>query len=571
MFTTVKNRIIFTVLILILSIQVVSAFIQYVQVRSVFFNEFVLGAQGLSQAPYIELNKRMGSMALDSAASTGEQQDADAQIIENIELFINLIQPTLFGDILTSREDLLGIKYVDKTGKVINYSFKKTEEGEDGREVVHFNTTEKKDLAVIDVVAAIVKKAELTAVEEGGQVNIVVPYRLNDRPYGGLVMIYSDMRILEARNKIFLNMALTTFIALLVFIPITWFVSSRITKPIGTIVHRLKDIAEGEGDLTVRLDASKKDEFGELSFWFNTFMEKIQVIIRDITENAKSLNASAVSLSDLSQVMSQSADTMSAKTDTVASASEEMSSNISSVSAAMEQTATNANLVAAAIEEMTATINEIAHNSEKGRDISSDAVFKVKSASERVGELGKDAMEIGKVTETITEISEQTNLLALNATIEAARVGESGKGFAVVANEIKELARQTAIATLEIKEKIASIQNSTAGTVSEIEEITKVIHEVNDIVATIAASVEEQSVTAKEVATNINQISTGIQEVNENVAQSSTVSTEIARDIGEANQGVSEISNSSSQVNSSAEELSLLAERLNHMVGRFKA
>ena len=372
------------------------------------------------------------------------------------------------------------------------------------------------------------------------------------------------------RRKLLLYMILTTLIALVVIIPVTWFFSNKITRPIQGIVHRLKDIAEGEGDLTARLDISRKDEIGELSKWFNTFMAKIQTIIREISDNAQSLNSSAVNLSGLSSHMTSGAENMSLKSDTVASASEEMSANMNSVSAAMEQTTTNVNLVAAAIEEMTATINEIARNSEKGSSISGNAVAKVKSASEKVGQLGKDAMEINKVTETITEISEQTNLLALNATIEAARAGESGKGFAVVANEIKELARQTASATLEIKSKIDSIQVSTAGTVTEIEQITLVINEVNDIVSSIAASVEEQSVTTREIADNTNQISSGIQEVNGNVAQSNTVAGEIARDIGDANQDANEISNSSAQVNLSAEELKKLAEQLNQIVGRFK-
>jgi methyl-accepting chemotaxis protein len=381
-----------------------------------------------------------------------------------------------------------------------------------------------------------------------------------------------NLRKESARNSrnIVIYMALTTIISLLIVVPVTWLFSAYLIKPIHGIVNRFKDIAEGEGDLTARLDVKRKDEIGELSKWFNTFMEKIQAIIKEIAGNADILNTSAANLSNLSNQMSVGAGNMSQKSNTVATSSEEMSANMNSVSAAMEQTATNVNLVAASIEEMTSTISEIAQNSEKGRSISSDAVNKVKSASDRVGELGKDALEINKVTETITEISEQTNLLALNATIEAARAGESGKGFAVVANEIKELARQTADATQEIKQKIDSIQNSTAGTVTEIEQITKVINEVNDIVASIAASVEEQSVTAREIANNVSQASDGIQEVNENVSQSSTVSGEIANDISEANQAANEISNSSSQVNLNAEELSQLAEQLNSMVGRFK-
>jgi methyl-accepting chemotaxis protein len=187
-----------------------------------------------------------------------------------------------------------------------------------------------------------------------------------------------------------------------------------------------------------------------------------------------------------------------------------------------------------------------------------------------VNELGEAAKAISKVTEVITEISEQTNLLALNATIEAARAGEAGKGFAVVANEIKELAKQTANATMEIKEKISGIQDSTSVTVSEIGQITQVIGDVNDIVATIAAATEEQLAAAREISGNISQASTGIQEVNESLAQSSAVSSEIAKDIADVNQESAKMTNSSSQVDMSANDLKGLADELELVVGRFK-
>src|SRR3954451_2927057 len=116
-----------------------------------------------------------------------------------------------------------------------------------------------------------------------------------------------------------------------------------------------------------------------------------------------------------------------------------------------------------------------------------------------MNQLGAAAMEIGKVTETITEISSQTNLLALNAAIEAARAGSAGKGFAVVANEIKELAQQTATATEDIKGRIGGVQSSAATGIGEIERVSQVIREVSDIVASIAAAIEEQSTVTRDI------------------------------------------------------------------------
>ncbi len=343
-----------------------------------------------------------------------------------------------------------------------------------------------------------------------------------------------------------------------------------IVKPINRAIAGLKDIAEGEGDLTMRLDVKSKDEIGELGFWFNTFIGKLQKIIKRIAENSNQVNTSSDQLSNIARQLSKGAEDTSQRASNVATASEEMSANLNNVAAAMEESSTNANMVASAAEEMASTINEIAENAERARIISSQAVEQSGNASRKMGDLGQAAQKISMVTETITEISEQTNLLALNATIEAARAGEAGKGFAVVANEIKDLARQTAQATLNIKGQIDDVQRTTESTVLEIDQISQVINEVNDIVATIATAVEEQTVATKEIANNISQASQGIQEVNENVSQSSAVSSEITQDIARVNLAATGISNSSRDVQINSEDLQRMSSELNEIVGSFK-
>ncbi|SLM27644.1 exported hypothetical protein [Desulfamplus magnetovallimortis] len=343
-----------------------------------------------------------------------------------------------------------------------------------------------------------------------------------------------------------------------------------VTRPIKETVAMVKDIAEGEGDLTKRLAVKHNDEIGELATWFNIFVEKLQILIGSITSDASVVDSSSSELSRISGSISEGVVSLSDRSQTVAAAAEEMSANMTSVAAACEQASTNINMVAAATEEMTNTINEIAGSSDQAREITSEAVKKSADAVSRVNMLGDAARDITKVTEVINDISGQTNLLALNATIEAARAGEAGKGFAVVANEIKELAKQTADATLEIKEKINNIQTTTEASVAEIDQISNVIGRVNDIVSTIASAMQEQSSTTTEIAENISQASQGIEEVNQNVAQSSSVSEEIARDITDVNQFASELSNSCGQLDLSATDLSELASKLKSMVGKFK-
>jgi len=344
----------------------------------------------------------------------------------------------------------------------------------------------------------------------------------------------------------------------------------KIVRPINAAVAGLKDIAQGEGDLTMRLQVNTKDEVGELAAWFNIFIDKLQHIIRDVAAGVHTLSSSSTELSQISEQMNQGSQTASSKTDTVATAAEEMSANMHNVAAAMEQSTTNTNIVATASEEMSSTIGEIAQHAEKARLISDNAAKKTGEATSNISELGNAAKSIGKVIETITEISEQVNLLALNATIEAARAGEAGRGFAVVANEIKELAKQTAAATYDIKDKVGSIQETTAKTVQQISEINAVITDVNEVVGSIATAVEEQSAATAEIANNVNQMAQGIGEVNENVNQSSLVAGEIAKEIISVSVIAGEMFTSSSQVSISAHELSALAEQLNQMVGQFK-
>lgn len=364
------------------------------------------------------------------------------------------------------------------------------------------------------------------------------------------------------------SLAFIGLISLTLAIIVGYLVSRVITRPIEKTVDFAEKMADG--DFTHTLDIKQNDEIGLLVKAMNHMIKQLGQMFKEIATGVDTLSSSSGELSNISHQVSGDAEQTSGKSNSVAGASEEMSSNMSSVAAAVEQAATNVSMVATAAEQMTASVNEIAQNSEKARKITGEAVAEAKSATERVDELGKAANEIGKVTEAITEISEQTNLLALNATIEAARAGESGKGFAVVANEIKELARQTAEATGEIKTRIDGIQNSTDGTVTQIEQISKVNNQVNEIVSVIATAIEEQSVTTKEIASNVAQASKGIQEVTENVSQSSNVSLEISKDISEVNQAASNITNSSSQVDLSSQRLSKLASQLKEMVARFK-
>ncbi len=205
---------------------------------------------------------------------------------------------------------------------------------------------------------------------------------------------------------------------------------------------------------------------------------------------------------------------MAATSSSLAESSTESDGQAKLVMREINQTASTVGSVSAASQELSASIEEIGRRASESSSISATAMNQSREVLGKVTELRTAAEQIGTVVELINNIASQTNLLALNATIEAARAGEAGKGFAVVASEVKALANQTGKATEEISSQIGAIQSATGRAVDAIQGIATTVQQVNDIAASIAAAVVEQSAATQEIARNVEQVSSSAAAIN---------------------------------------------------------
>jgi methyl-accepting chemotaxis protein len=324
------------------------------------------------------------------------------------------------------------------------------------------------------------------------------------------------------------------------------------------------------GDLTARLESGRDDEIGDMAQAVTAMTGSLRTTIQEISSSIDVLAASSDRLQFNSLEMASGASRTAEQAHSVASSAEQVSASSTSVAAGVEEMTTNLTNVAAATDEMTSTISEIAANAERARSVTNEAAREADKITEQMSRLGHAASAIGKVTETISEISSQTNLLALNAAIEAARAGVAGRGFAVVANEVKALAQQAANATGDIQNRITEVQSSAADGIAEIGRITQVISEVSEIVSSIAAAIEQQATVTKDIAHNVSEAVVGVKDTNLRVSESSEGARLIASEVSGVDQAAGTMAETSRQVQATVVELTHLAQNLRSAAARFQ-
>jgi methyl-accepting chemotaxis protein len=391
-----------------------------------------------------------------------------------------------------------------------------------------------------------------------------------------------------------LRVGLAFFICLPVLVLVVIWVMRTVVKPARDILQMSQSMLAG--DLDHSLEVRSNDELGDVSRAFqqiNQYLRELsgaaakmaggdftsRVEIRSqrdtlgqaFQEMSSNLRGMVGTVMNSAQTLAGASSALETRAQAVAASADQMSSNTHSMTVSMEQATGNLRSVASSTEQMSSTINEIAQHSARAHTITGQAVQQMDEMKAAIEQLKTASQQIGQVSEAIIGISNQTNLLALNATIEAARAGAAGKGFAVVANEVKELAKQVSTATSDIKNKIATVQQSTGTVTGDMEKIGTIVRDLSQIVSTIAAAIEEQSVATQDIAGNIAQATNEVDDANQCVVQTAEIVHQVSEDIaGSGGRGGSLAVAGNQSVLAAVQELAALATELESVVSRFQ-
>jgi len=382
------------------------------------------------------------------------------------------------------------------------------------------------------------------------------PIIVNGDEVASIYMKVSLEELHEAVNSavwmsIFSILAISVISAL-----ISYVIQASIVKPIVAAVTALRDIAEGEGDLTQRLPVNSNDEVGQLALWFNTFIERMHSVINDFSNTASELNSNAEQLSFTAQETEQGAVNQQAEIEKMVSAVREMSAVVDDVAHNVTQTADNAEEAdreaGSGREVVTSTMSQI-------ENLSLD----INTAAEVINKLRQETDDIGSVLDVIRGIAEQTNLLALNAAIEAARAGEQGRGFAVVADEVRTLASRTQSSTQEIQAMIEKLQSGAREAVTVMEKGTIQAEESVKQAAEAGRSLEAITAGVSTIKDRTNQIASASE-------QQSSATREMESNIGNISEIAQLTSNGSVEIATNTAKLAVMAAAMERTVKQFK-
>ncbi|MCW8931844.1 MAG: methyl-accepting chemotaxis protein [Gammaproteobacteria bacterium] len=334
-----------------------------------------------------------------------------------------------------------------------------------------------------------------------------------------------------------------------------WMISRMITKNLNTAVEAMRDVAEGEGDLTKRLEVKGNDEIAQLSTAFNTFSGKVAALVAEVAGVTTQLSSAASEMNQLTGKTQQAMTTQVEKVNTVSASMTEISQQVDDISQSSEQAAE----ISRQTDEESSEGKRIV---KEGISIISKLKQDFEGATTTVQAVEEDAESIGSVLDVIQGIAEQTNLLALNAAIEAARAGEQGRGFAVVADEVRTLASRTQDSTLEIKTIIERLQVGSSKAAQVMKHGTEQVQTSVDSTNNVGNSLEKISKSVAKMNTMNNQIAAA-------TVEHSAVSEQVDQGVNDISGVALEASDDVEQIATSSQGVSELTQKLESLVGQF--
>jgi len=360
-------------------------------------------------------------------------------------------------------------------------------------------------------------------------------------------------------SKIKTSMILTVIIMIILFIPISLFISKKILTPLNLITDTAYKLSSY--DLTIQLPEKTNDEIGVLFQSIEEMVNQFRLLLIEVKMNGDNLINSAMEMENNIHAIASSAD--------------EMNSNTENISSMAKSMAIHINVITESMNSMLISINESRNNAINGSQIAEKAVEIANKSVESMTALEKSANIIGEVTEVIKKIADKTSLLALNADIEAASAGEVGKGFAVVANEIKEFAKQSSKAADKIAKRIQNMQNNSKHAIGAFYEFSDIINSISDSSESIAKQLDEQTKTVKEISLNVNSANDNINNIASSMQQLSGATNNISMNLGFAASGNIDDQNGNDKnqytgINISASKVTGLAKNLFKLVDKFK-
>jgi methyl-accepting chemotaxis protein len=329
-----------------------------------------------------------------------------------------------------------------------------------------------------------------------------------------------------------------------------------LTRPIGRVVASLQDIASGDGDLTARLPVDRADELGQLATAFNTFVEKIHGVVREVGQSTDQLAAAAEEMARIADENRSRMDSQTGDTDQVATAMNQMAASVQEVA---KHTAEVAQSMLSANED----IAQASQTASQARSGMQQLVNQVSGATEQVQRFANTANEITVILDVIKEIAEQTNLLALNAAIEAARAGEAGRGFAVVADEVRTLAGRTQESTQQIERMIEDLQSGSRASASRMDDVNgQAQHSIGEVDAS-AQRLDHANTTVNSVVDMNTQVAAATEE-------QSVVADQVSHNVHSIAERTTAAALAMSQIAEASEELAHLSHRMQGLVGQFR-